>query len=278
MRKALLGVAFFAVLLSGCRIETNIGVVLEADGSGTLQVDVGFDEEALQLIESGGDQSFADSCTADGAGVAGLVGSNPLDDVISGLQQDSEVALVTEGDLTICRANLAFDDVEAIAGSGQDDGLAFDVTITEEQVRVDASLDTGTATDGGTNGLEDLGFEPGLLEDVLVFHLRVTMPGTVIESNADRTLADGTLEWDIDLFGSGNVTVEAVSDPSGGGGGFPIAIVAVILVVALALTIWLRSRSRRPALPVGALSAEISPPPVSPPPEPPPAADPPASP
>ena len=66
------------------------------------------------------------------------------------------------------------------------------------------ALLAGWATEGLSQA-EGLGLDPTLLtEEFFSVNVIVGMPGTVEESNADRTLSDGRLQWSLPLTG-GNV-------------------------------------------------------------------------
>lgn len=241
MRRALFAVALLSLLLAGCRIEINVGIALEADGSGAASVDIGMDDEALAFVETTG-QTFVEACSADGIG--DLLGEDPLGGVIDTERAAATAEVVEEGDLTICRTSFNFDDVTALEAT-DDEGLNLDADFSEDRVSVRGVL-PGTA--GEDEGLDDLGLELGALEDIFAVNLRIDMPGKVIEHNADRVLNDGTLEWNVDLFGGSDTVIEAVSDPSAGdgGGGTGIVIIVVVVLAALAVGLFLFLRSRRP--------------------------------
>lgn len=257
LRRALFAVVLFVLVLAGCRIETNVGIALEADGSGTASIDIGMDDEALSFVETTG-QDFASACSTDGIG--DLVGENPLEGVLGAGQSEATAEVVEEDGLTICRTSFAFDDVTAIADSTDTEGLALDVSITADEVSVNGVL-AGEAA-GGDEGLGDLGFDLSLLEDAFSVNLRIAMPGEVIESNADTTLSDGTLEWNVDLFGGGDTVIQATSDPNAGGGGGSattlIIVLAVVALAAVAVFLFMRSRQKPAAATAGGDAAAVA--------------------
>lgn len=268
MRRLLFAVVLLTLVVAGCRIETNIGIALEADGSGTASIDIGMDDEALVFIEAGG-QSFEDACSTEGIG--DLIGENPLEDVISA-EAGANAEVVEEDGLTVCRTSFGFDDVTQVLDTAGEDGLALDVAISDDEVRVTGVL-AGTGGDEGDLG--DLGFDPSLLEDAFAVNLRIDMPGSVIESNADRTLGDGTLEWNVDLFGGADTVIEAVSDPSGsdGGGGVATIVIVVLLLAVVGAVLFLYLRNRKTPLGADVVDPVADPVAAPAPPEPPAAVD-----
>jgi hypothetical protein len=224
-RKLLAMAAALGLLLAACEAEINVRVELEADGSGTAAIEIGVDEEFRELIEASG-ESLEDALLEGGDEIFSLPGA--------------EQVTFTRGDLDYIAVSLPFDDINdlsSLAEDASDNPLNdLDISIDEDRAVVTGSLDLGD----DTLGAADLGeFDPGIIEDVFAFHIQVKMPGDVKESDADRTLEDGTLEWDIPLTG-GVVTIEAVSDPNPSSG-IPIwliALIALAVVVVILLLIW----------------------------------------
>ncbi len=244
MRRVFILIAAIALLTAACKIETNYAATLNADGTGTIAAEIGLDEEA---------QAF-------------LQGEDPLADA----PEDAETSTETRGDMTFYVATRTFSSpAELIAFSTEDDGLfsTFDATFTNTRVTV-----RGTTSDAGGGFFDDgdlEGFDPGLIEDSFSASVRITMPGKVLDSNADRT--DGnTLIWDIPLMG-GTVDVRAESDPSqsaGGGGGFPMWLIIVIVVVVVAAAGYFVMKQRTSGggtTPAAAAPSGEAPPPPPPP-------------
>jgi len=224
-RKLLVMTAALGLLLAACEAEINVRVELEADGSGTAAIEIGVDEEFRELIEASG-ESLEDALLEGGDEIFSLPGA--------------EQVTFTRGDLDYIAVSLPFDDVNdlsSLADDASDNPLNdLDISIDEDRAVVTGSLDLGD----DTLGAADLGeFDPGIIEDVFAFHIQVKMPGDVKESDADRTLEDGTLEWDIPLSG-GVVTIEAVSDPNPSSG-IPIwliVLIALVVIVVILVLIW----------------------------------------
>ncbi len=247
MRKAMILVAAVALLTAACKIETNFEAVINADGSGTLIAELGFDEEAQELLLQGEDPF-------EGNDLSDLPGAETREE--------------TRGDMTYFIIEAPVDDVaELEQGLLQNENALlenFEITVTDTLVTV-----AGTAS-GEQLSSEAEGFDPELFEDSVSANIRITMPGRILEHNADSQ--DGnTLTWAVPLLG-GDLDIQAQSDPTGSpagdGGGFPIwliALIAVVVVGALAYLFVFRNRGTGVGQPPAAApEAEGTPPPPPP--------------
>lgn len=231
MRKITLLAAVLALIAVSCKAEINVGLDVNADGSGSVVAEFGFDEEFQELAFSGSDPSsevFADNDLAD----------------VPGATFDE----YTEGDLTFYRVKVPFQDIsdieEQAGGDNPFEGLS--ITATGDEVRVSASFGSADSTfldPEDLQGAEQFGAE--MFEEIFDFNVRITMPGKVVSSNATRVLDGGTLEWDIPFTGE-ELTIEAVSDPTASpdGDGFPVWIIGIIVLVVLAGAVFLVMRLR----------------------------------
>jgi hypothetical protein len=230
MRKTLVLLAAVALLTAACKIETNFGAVINPDGSGTVIAELGFDDEAAELLLSGEDPFEGNDLSA-----------------LPGAETSEE----RRGDMTYYIIEAPFDDVSQLQDAlvQNDNALlsGFDVTVTEDRVTV-----SGTAS-GDELSSQAEGFDPAVFEESVSANIHITLPGRILSHNADQV--DGNkLTWAVPLFG-GDLNIQAESDPTqepaGDGGGFPIWVIALIVVVALAAIAWfvLRGRSGTPAAP-----------------------------
>ncbi|MEX0825372.1 MAG: hypothetical protein WD184_01235 [Acidimicrobiia bacterium] len=219
MRRLIVLAALVAVVASACKIETNFGVVINADGSGTIKAEVGMDDEAQQFLLTEGGDPFE---------------GNDLSEV-PGAVQTTE----TRGDLDYWIIEVPVADVTQIeedVTSAENSLLSeFDVEVTDTLITVRA-----TAAAEDAIGEDTEGFDPSVLEDSLSFNVRITLPGKILEHNADSREGN-TLIWAVPILG-GTLDVQAQSDPSqpedgGGGGGIPmwvwIAIAAAVVAGAV---------------------------------------------
>ncbi|HSG79469.1 MAG TPA: hypothetical protein VLD62_07820 [Acidimicrobiia bacterium] len=216
-----------ALVAVACRIETNVVADLNADGTGTVMFEVGFDEEAQGLF---------------------LADANPFDQAPPGATTSEE----TRDGIRYFQFTSSFSNAEELTQlmleSDQAPFESFSASFSENSVKIDAR--TG-AEGGGFFDEGDLeGFSPDQLEDSLAANIVITMPGKVISSTADS--ADGsTLSWSVPIFSGGTLAVQAESDPTqdaDGGGGFPAWLIAVtVVVVAAGAFLFMRSRKSAPA-------------------------------
>jgi hypothetical protein len=236
MRRLIVLASLLAIVATACKIETNFGVVINADGSGTIVAEIGMDEEAQGVFLQGVDDPFE---------------GNDLSDVPNAVRRTE-----TRGDLDFWIVEVPVDDVTQIEDdvTSADNALltGFDVEVSDTLVSV-----RGTATAEDAIGDEAEGFDPSVMEDSISFNIRITLPGKILEHNADRREGN-TLIWAVPIFG-GTLDVQAQSDPSqpadgGGGGGIPmwvwIAIAAA--VVAGAVYYFMQQQKKAGASPAAA--------------------------
>lgn len=230
MRRSLIVLAcLLAALAVSCRAEVNLGLNVEEDGSGTLLFEVGTDEEFREFMASFG----ADPNELFGE----LEGTIGADDEATIVDRD-EAGMHFEG------VEVPFDDIEElvdqVGGIAGDFGAfdSFSFVIDGSTAVFDATVSSGEALDP----VADFGVDPSLVGgDAVSVNFILRMPGTVTTTNADATLPDGRLMWELPLLG-GTVMFHAASDL--GGSSFPwlwlvvglILLVGLIVVVAVVVT------------------------------------------
>lgn len=211
MRKVLLLIAVLTVVLAGCRVETNVILDIEEDGSALVGAEVGYDEEFRQLLEQSGanpDDLFSDLPT---------VG----DDVVT-IER-------TEGDMTFTGVASNVPDLSAVAAENTqlDTFSSFSYEFDEDGATLAATVAADDGLAGGDLG--ELGIDPSQLTDEFFSaNVVVTMPGEVTEHNADVVRSDGTLVWQIPLSGSKQINATSSFGASS-------ANLLLILLVALLL-------------------------------------------
>jgi hypothetical protein len=188
MRKYVLAFFGLALVLSACRIESNIIMNIEEDGSATVGAEIGFDEEMLDLVtQGGGDPSdiLGDLPDLGGDGV------EPIERV--------------EGDMTYYGVTTNIDDLSTYDFDGFE-GEAFSEFSYEFDDSSATLAATVDATGVGDLGGEGLGIDPAeITGDIFSARVLVAMPGTIAEHNADEVMSDGTLVWNLPLSGSKDV-------------------------------------------------------------------------
>jgi hypothetical protein len=215
MRRTIPLLVLLALLAAGCRIESNLAAQINADGTGVISAEIGYDEEAAAFIDqfTGGEDPFADSPLAgfpnatrseeDRGGMHYLISTAEVEDIAAAIDQ---------------------------AVAGDENGLVqeFNLTITADRVEI---AGRGSLA-GAMAGSEDL-IPADQLAEALSANLRITLPGKILEHNA--TAKDGnTLTWALPITG-GDIEINAVSDPTQSeGGGFPMWVIIVIAAVVVA--------------------------------------------
>lgn len=217
MRKVIFLLAALTVILTGCRLESNISFDINEDASATFGLEIGVDDEFLEFFEgfgAGGSDSFFDEMFVDAPEGSEIEGP------------------IVEGDMTYYRVTTDIPDLRVWDSDefAQDTFDTFSYTQDEDTATI--SMKIGGLGESDFGDLGDLGMDPEMLTgDFISAHLYVTMPGSIIESNADRQ--DGTrLEWDVPL--SGSLEAGATSELGGSGSSVPvwvwILIVAVVII------------------------------------------------
>lgn len=234
MRRLIIMASLLALVATACKLETNIGAIINADGSGTVVTELGMDEEAKGIFLQDGADPFEgnDLSTCEGA----------------------ERSEEQRGDMTfyILACDIAdLAEFEQALTSSENTMLStFDITVTDTLVTV-----SGTADASNTLGSEAEGFDPAIFEESISANLKITMPGSIIEHNADSRNGN-TLTWEIPVLG-GVLDVQASSNPAGtpasggDGGGFPTWLIAVIAVVVLGggYYLWTQNKKKDGAAP-----------------------------
>ena len=221
MRRLIVLASLLALVATACKLETNFGAVINADGSGTIIAEIGFDDEAAELFLEGGDPF-------DGNELADAPGARTREE--------------RRGDLTFYIVEIDVDDItnaeQQLIDSENSLLSNLEITVTDNLVTV-----SGSASADDSLGGDAEGFDPGVIEDSISASVYFTMPGSIGSHNADRR--DGnTLFWDISVLG-GTLNIQAESDPtgtpaSGSSDGFPVWAYGVIAAVLLGALYYFR--------------------------------------
>ncbi|GMQ92724.1 MAG: hypothetical protein BMS9Abin12_0201 [Acidimicrobiia bacterium] len=219
MTKYVLAFFSLALLLSACRIESNILLDISEDGSAVIGAEIGFDEEMLDLVgQAGGDP-------------ADILGELP-DLGGEGVEPTTRV----EGDMTYFGATTKVDNLSTydFGGLQGETFSQFSYEFDDSSATLAAKVD---ATGIGDLAGGDLPIDPSeITGDIFSARVLLTMPGTVTEHNADEVLSDGTLVWNLPFTG----TKDIFATSTFGGSGFNgiwlviggILIVGIIAAVA----------------------------------------------
>lgn len=230
MRKYLILFAMLAVVLSACRIESNVILDIEEDGSAVVGAEIGFDEEFRELLGDMGEGSPED-----------LFGELP--DFGGENVQPTER---TEGDMTFYGVTTTVEDLSTFdtSAAGGEAFETFSYVFDEDTATLSATVAAADLGDAGG----DLPIDPSQITDEFFSaNVLVTMPGTVTSHDADEVRSDGTLVWTIPFTGS--KTISATSDLGSGGSSnlILIALVALLVIgaiIAVVISIMSRRRSQ----------------------------------
>ncbi len=218
MKKLMVLAALLAVLATACRAEVLMGLDVQEDGSGSMTMEVGVDEELQGLLEMGGGSP-----------------DDLLGDLSIDAPEGAETTQRTEGDMTYYGVKIDFADpaeLEKFMTEGGNDAFEeFALVVDDGGAELRARMNVPT------QDLGDAPFDPSQITDEF-FSAKfvVSLPGKVVESNADETLPDGRLVWDLPITG-GEKEVFARSETGGGALTLLWIILGVILVIAIAVAV-----------------------------------------
>lgn len=221
MRRLIVLASLLALVATACKLETNFGAVINADGSGTIIGEIGFDDEAAELFLEGGDP-FEGNELADTPG--------------------ARTRQERRGDLTFYIVEIDVDDItdadQQLIDTESSLLSNLEITVTDNLVTVRGSASAEDSLGGDTGD-----FDPGVLEDAISANVYFTLPGSILSHNADRQ--DGnTLFWEVPVLG-GTLEIRAESDPTGtpassSSDGSPVWAYGVIAAVLLGALYYFR--------------------------------------
>jgi hypothetical protein len=264
--KVLLLVAALVVVSAGC-LRTEIDIDVSDDGSVQYGGVFAIDPEAIgQLEELFGE---LDEGAEGGEGIPGrdqicdeFLTEQGFDEMPSGEGVDANVEPYDEDGFCGVRFQVTADAAsanEALAGVGGGQDL---ILREEPGGGWYFELPLGDLGDAG-----DVAEFPGFGDffDGASFVVRVKLPGTQIDHNADEIASDGTMIWNVDLLNPPGTSlfvqtepgdpITGDADPEGGGvgddGGGSNTLLIVVLVVlalaAIAAALWWFSRKKSSA-------------------------------
>ena len=215
-----------ALLLSACRIESNIILDINYDGSAQTSIEIGLDKEMFELFEQNGVDPGAlfDELPDFGGGGLDFISRTDGDMTYTGVQ-------TTINDL----ATFSFDDFGGSALS------EFSYEYDESSSTVSAVV---KAADIGNFGFGDLPVNTSMITgDIFSASVVINMPGNVVEHNADEVGNDGSLIWRLPLTG----TKEIYATSEFGGLSFSwiwFVVGGVLIIGAIAAVAAVRSSKR----------------------------------
>lgn len=240
-RLALLLVAM--LMLSACTMRAIVGIDVEQDGSGTLEISMAFDEELRTLMEqeAGEPIDWSDPASFDESDTS----------FIEDLPEGATISAYSEDGFEGFTMSVEFADLEELdrllSDTADDDSLPL--VVTAEGDRFELSSTGPVFADSGLTEEEAEFMSPEMLSDLFDMQLRVDLPGSVVSTNADETTDDGVMVWHLDPLASEPILPAAVSE-GGDSSILPILLgVAAVIVVGVAAVLVVRSRagSQEPA-------------------------------
>jgi LppM domain len=233
MKRSLILLAAFAVVLSACKLEISVEMQIDADGSGNGTFVLSVNDQMRDLIEQDGrtldpDEMFArfgiDTSTVD-------------------------IVETREGDFTTWTAASSFatfEELKQLFAVGSDlsaikeasfERVGNEITLTG---LIDMDLES-EIPDNTPVGIETIA-------QFITITAVVDMPGTVVEHNADRIDDEGRLVWDLTLL-QPRRPIMVVSDLTSPGSGPSTAVyigggIGAAVVVILLLGVFRRRRSK----------------------------------
>jgi len=216
MRKYVMIFAMLAIVLTACRIESNVNLDIEEDGSATVLVEVGFDDEFRQLLTGqtgGSEEDFVNEILAFG---------------------DTSLVQRSEGDMTYYGAAQEIEDLSQglPVEAAEDMFTAFDYSFDEDGATLTARIESVDAGEFGDVG--DLGgLAEGLTGDIFSANFIVQMPGEVTTHNATEVRGDGALVWKIPFSGALDVQAESTFGATSTSWFWFALLIAVVVVAAV---------------------------------------------
>jgi hypothetical protein len=226
MRKYFLAFLGLALLLSACRIESNINLDINEDGSATVAAEVGFDEEMLDLVGQGGGDP------------GDILGDLPD---LGG--QDTQPIQRVEGDMSYFGVQTTIADLSTFDFDGLDGQTfsEFSYEFDDSSATLSAKVDSSGL---GDLGGDDLPIDPSeITGDIFSAQVVVAMPGTVTVHNADEVRSDGTLVWNLPL--SGTKDILATSDFGSSPANWIWFVVGGVLIVGIIAAVGAVMMSKR---------------------------------
>lgn len=239
--------AFCTLLLGACEIRSYLDIDVSDLSSGTVSVQVGFDDQFRDaLAEFGGGTDLVGELEADAPGEGWAV-ERFEDGAIQGVTLTKEFSSLEELQAIVEEGRV----------SGPQEGLIGEVTFTDtgNTIRFDAAVPEGGDFEG---------FDPAQMEGLFIYDARisVTFPGEVIEHNGE--LEEKTVTWTFDDPTSMAGT-ELFAEARKGSSSLSVAIIGVVLGLGVvALVVWQVLSRRKPptdGLITSRLEHHVEPPP-----------------
>lgn len=223
--KRLALIALLAVAASACTIDVNLGIDLNPDGSGSVDVEIVADEEFLDLYRLTG-REFEDLVASRGSdvGLAFTVVPGPVTEFSAASKQVSAATLV-----------------EILEGLAPGIG---EVTISRDETTLefDGRLNPLTSIEDIAPYFTDPASDPGQFEDDATVTITLSIPGDV-QSSTGAGSADSELTFTVPFAESDNrLFATSILEQESRGVPWVVVVVAGILAVAVVFLLAIRAR------------------------------------
>jgi hypothetical protein len=242
-------VALVGALVAGCQVRTDVGIDVQADGSGTVTVSIGLDDDAVKAVGDLGATIRTEDLTN-----AGWTVSEPAkeDDGYTYVRVSKPFANPAEADAV-------FGEISGPGGPFRDFHLTRARTFARTEVRFTGTVDfSGGLTSFTDSGLaQQLDGKPlgqdvptieqrvgGQLDKAFTFRVAVRLPGDVT-SNATARATNGAV-WEPRLSDTAPSVLSATGK-SWRIGTIVFTALGAVAVIALAVLVAVRLRRRRRA-------------------------------
>lgn len=242
VRIRLLLIALGALVLTGCRLDVTVDVVMQPDGTGMVTVVAVADAELVQRVPDLVDDLRLDDAVANGWVVEGptpQAGGGVTITLSHPFGSAQELATVLNSIGPPLSGMAAARNAEA----GEEAGAAGRTTNAVQGTLV---LPNGFQSFADDELVQAVGGQPfgeeltasGLTPaQAMSFTFRVDLPGELVSSTGTE-VGDGTIQWQAALDGtSTELLIQTVQEPAGGGNGWarPLSTVALVLLVVWVL-------------------------------------------
>jgi hypothetical protein len=244
--------AALPVFFAGCTMRALVDVDVEADGSGTFEMSIAYDEELRQLIE----QQTAEPI--DWSDPAAYMDDETPGSFLDDFPEGARIEPYAHGDFQGFTVSVGFESLDELntflEESQADDEEAFSFRITDDDSGRFELVSDGPFFEGAELTEEEAEMvPPEMLSGLFDIQLRVALPGEVETTNADETV-DGVMVWRIDPMASEPVIPSAVSRVSATSP-FVWLIIAAAAVLVVGGGVWFVRRDGGEAPPVDSSDA-----------------------
>ena len=232
-RRVFLLCAALVMVATGCRVDMDIAVVMNADGSGDVTVRVVADAAVVQAAPDAVNGLLTDDLLARGWVVDGptIADDGSASVAITAPFDDATGLGVRLGDIGV-----------PILTASADRTVTADQTRADNQVQLTLGVPGGFSAFADTDLVEVLGGQPfadDLAEvdpaDALTIDVYMTLPGSIADTDGTVDTATAVVSWNVPADGTTvSAMIQSVQDTSTG----PSTMARVADVLGVVLVVW----------------------------------------